>query len=61
MPRPARDYRDPLDVLLRAEEETCKGCQFREPASNGMKDYCTNPKQRNPVAEKRCEWYEEPD
>lgn len=59
MTRPVHDNQDPLEAVLGAEEETCKGCQHREPASNGMKDYCTNPAQRSPLAVKRCEHYEE--
>jgi hypothetical protein len=59
--RPTPTYRDPLEQMLKAEELTCKGCQYREPASNGMKAYCSNPKQRNPLAVKRCEHYEEVD
>jgi len=58
MTRPTPDYRDPLDVLLRAEELTCKGCQYRE-TNPGMKAYCTNPAVKSPLAEKRCEHYEE--
>jgi hypothetical protein len=59
MTRPLHDNHDPLKVVLGAEEATCKGCQYLERASNGMKDYCTNPDQRSPLAVKRCELYEE--
>ena len=61
MTPPQGHYRNPLDVLIHTEEKTCKGCIFREPASNGTKDYCANPNQRNPLAVKRCKHYEEPE
>lgn len=58
MTGPVHDNHDPIQARP-AEEATCKGCQHREPASNGMKDYCTNPARRSPLAVKRCEHYEE--
>jgi len=54
---PQPNYRDPLDVLLRAEAETCKGCQHLDRV--GSKDYCANPLVRSPLAGRRCDEYEE--
>lgn len=54
-----RQYGDPLEVLIKAEEETCKGCKYREVASNGTKPYCGNPDRKSLDATKRCDDYEE--
>ena len=59
MTLPRHQYRDPLDVLLRAEEESCKGCTFRTIDSNSTKARCKNPASGTLLAEKRCDDYEE--
>lgn len=50
-------FRDPLEILMKAEEKTCKGCVHRE--ITGTKVWCGNPKQRSLSAEERCEHYED--
>jgi len=54
---PARQYRDPLDALLAAEEETCKGCRYRRQMTDAV--ICTNPRRKDDSAEERCPEYEE--
>lgn len=55
---PRRQYRDPLDQLIEAEAETCKGCRFRTVDRDGTAR-CKNPRQVQIVADKRCIEYEE--
>lgn len=55
---PERKYRDPLHVLLRDEEESCKGCRYRTTDRDGV-TRCKNPRQRQVLAEKRCDEYRE--
>lgn len=57
---PQRRFGDPLQVLLRAEEETCKGCIHREVQPNA-REYCGNPATKQLLADKRCDEYEEAD
>ena len=59
MTLPRHKYRDPLEVLLRAEEESCKGCGYRDVPSNSTKAHCKNPASGTLLAEKRCDDYEE--
>ena len=54
---PQRQYRDPLDALIRAEEETCKGCRYRKIMSTTA--MCTHPRTTEERAEVRCPLYEE--
>lgn len=54
---PERKYGDPLNVLLRAEEETCKGCRWRPTAIEG--DHCKRPHTEFVLAVMRCKFYEE--
>lgn len=58
---PQRRFGDPLDVLLKAEAETCKGCRHREVSYAGAREYCGNPAVKQLLADKRCEKYEEAD
>lgn len=58
MTLPKRQYGDPLEVLLKAEEETCKGCRFRTPHPDGI-PRCRNPRVLQVLADKRCDKYEE--
>jgi hypothetical protein len=55
---PRRQYRDPLEQLLEAEEETCKGCRYRTVDRDGIAR-CKNPRQVQVLADKRCKEYEE--
>jgi hypothetical protein len=55
---PRRQYRDPLDQLLEAEAETCKGCRFRTPERDGTAR-CRNPRVDQVLADKRCDEYQE--
>ena len=55
---PERKYGDPLNVLLRDEEESCKGCRFRTPHADGN-PRCRNPRRPQVLADKRCDDYEE--
>jgi hypothetical protein len=57
--RPQRDYLDPLDRLIKAEEATCKGCIHREAGHPGARDYCGNPLVKQLLADKRCGEYED--
>lgn len=59
MTLPKRQYGDPLEVLIKAEEATCKGCLHREVAQSGTKVYCGNPLRESLDADKRCDYYEE--
>lgn len=54
---PQRQYRDPLEALIRAEEETCKGCRYRRIIDGTMQ--CTNPRVADPLKTTRCNEYEE--
>jgi hypothetical protein len=56
---PRRQYRDPLEQLIEAEAETCKGCIHREVSHAGAREYCGNPAVKQLLADKRCEHYEE--
>jgi hypothetical protein len=56
---PQRRFGDPLQVLLRAEEESCKGCIHREVATNGTRAHCTNPASPRLLADQRCDEHEE--
>ena len=56
---PQRRYADPLDVLLDAEAETCKGCMHREVSYAGARECCGNPAVKQLLADKRCDEYEE--
>lgn len=55
---PERQYRDPLDVLLRDEEETCKGCRYRT-VDRDATARCNNPRVQQVLADKRCDEYQE--
>jgi hypothetical protein len=55
---PERKYGDPLNVLLRDEEETCKGCRYRTVDRDGTAR-CKNPRQVQVLADRRCDEYEE--
>lgn len=57
MIRPVREYADPLDVLLRAEEQTCKGCRWRRVVERALQ--CTHPRTADPDTNTRCDEYEE--
>lgn len=54
---PQRQYRDPLDALIAAEEESCKGCRWRRVIDGTVQ--CTNRRTADPLREKRCREYEE--
>lgn len=54
---PIRHYRDPLEVLLHAEAESCKGCCFRRVIESQLQ--CTHPRTVDPLADVRCIEYEE--
>ena len=54
---PQRTYRDPLEQLLEAEEETCKGCRWRKVVDGTLQ--CTNQRTANPLRQVRCKHYEE--
>lgn len=54
---PQRTYRDPLEQLLQAEEETCKGCRWRRILEGALQ--CTNPRIATPLRVLRCNEYEE--
>lgn len=54
---PRRMYRDPQEVLLEAEAETCKGCHYRKHDGNVAR--CNNPRRAEVLAEKRCDEYRE--
>jgi hypothetical protein len=58
MTLPQRRFGDPLQVLLRAEAETCKGCVHTFTKNDN--DYCGNALVRQLLADKRCDEYEEP-
>jgi hypothetical protein len=55
---PKRQYGDPLEVLIRIEEETCKGCRFRTVDRDGTAR-CKNPFRRQVLADLRCDDYED--
>lgn len=55
---PQKRFGDPLDVLLKAEAETCKGCIYRE-VWLYAKPSCGNPEVKQVLADKRCDEYEE--
>ena len=55
---PRRQYRDPLDQLIEAEAETCKGCRYRTPDGTGTAR-CANPRRSEVLAERRCDEYED--
>jgi hypothetical protein len=57
---PQKRYADPLEVLLKAEAETCKGCVHREVSYVGAKEYCGNPLVKQLLADRRCDEYKEP-
>lgn len=54
---PRRQYRDPLEQMIEAEEEGCKGCRWRTP--DGDITRCRNPLVPNLLAERRCDDYED--
>lgn len=56
---PQKRFGDPLEVLLKAEAETCKGCVHREVSYNSAREYCGNPLVKQLLADKRCDEYEE--
>lgn len=51
-------YKDPAQQLLDAEAETCRGCTYRRTDGAGVAR-CKNPRQRQVLAEQRCDEYEE--
>lgn len=57
---PQRRFGDPLNVLLKDEAETCKGCIHREVQASA-REYCGNPLVKQLLADKRCDEYEERD
>lgn len=61
---PRRQYRDPLEQLLEAEEESCKGCRWRTVRPGNPKDFslvvgCDNPRAHPAVRDRRCDEYED--
>jgi hypothetical protein len=54
---PQRTYRDPLEQVLEAEEESCKGCRWRRMVDGALQ--CTNQRIRDPLRQDRCKHYEE--
>lgn len=54
---PKRLYGNPLDVLLKAEAETCKGCAYVETWRGA--EHCMNPNIKAVLAEHRCDEYKE--
>lgn len=54
---PQRRFGDPLQVLLREEAETCRGCRYAK--DDGEVVRCQNPRVLDVLAEKRCDQYEE--
>lgn len=53
---PQRMYRDPLEILERAEQRTCKGCIHKTKVW-GV-DYCAHPTKNGGRAKHRCKHYE---
>ncbi len=51
---PKRQYRDPLEVLIRKEEKSCKGCAHLELVLG--KGYCAK---KEKAAVRRCSDYKE--
>jgi hypothetical protein len=58
MTLPQKLFGDPLDVLIRVEEETCRGCRFRTVDRDGNA-HCRNPRVDQVLAEQRCDEYQE--
>jgi hypothetical protein len=54
---PVHKFLDPLEALLREEEETCKGCRFRKVIDGRLQ--CTHPRTADPLQNTRCTEYEE--
>jgi hypothetical protein len=58
MTLPQKLFGDPLEVLLKAEEESCRGCRFRTVDRDGTAR-CKNPRVDQVLADKRCAEYED--
>ena len=50
-------YRDPAEVLLEAEAQSCKGCAYAEVWRDVL--HCMNPNIKAVLAEHRCDEYQE--
>lgn len=57
MTLPTRKFLDPLEALLREEEESCKGCRFRKVIDGQLQ--CTHPRTADPLRDSRCTEYQE--
>lgn len=55
---PERKYGDPLNVLLKDEAESCKGCRYRTVDRDGTAR-CRSPRVDQVLADQRCDEYEE--
>lgn len=54
---PSRAYRDPLDILIDAENRTCKGCIMKSRLW-GV-DYCAKDESKSGKKLRRCKNYDD--